>query len=382
MLSLKVQQLLGENFAHTATKEPLSHFEGEKADMDTEEAIEKQPTKEPDVEKSMQEPARASRPIPITIVRPLMRPAPKIEMMSSSSTIQLNDTILEVLIPQPAVTDDIESPKKLVKTSSKVRPDPDEPVRVPYEIHGKLYHLTNHKIQEHLDKEEKMKKAVEKAKLLVMSRPELIKVVHKEALKDGIDPKILKSAKGGQEFKKIQDVEYKIEPDQGGLTNVVIFDNSNDPLLELPEFESFHFDLDPSLPRPPPEPPDVEISLIIETDAHVINNFDDLNEDECFDLGCLGYEWEGDGCEGLRGFGVSGVFVFVEWEGLVGIVGCGMGGVGWVMGGDGFLVGFGGGREGWGCGVMLVEGGRGGGGEVGGLWGGSRFGVRGLGLGI
>ncbi|GJU74582.1 hypothetical protein Tco_1265987 [Tanacetum coccineum] len=33
-----------------------------------------------------------------------------------------------------------------------------------------------------------------------------------------------------------------IEPDQGGLTSVVISDNSNDPLLELPQFESFHFD--------------------------------------------------------------------------------------------------------------------------------------------
>ncbi|GJS14403.1 hypothetical protein Tco_0408875 [Tanacetum coccineum] len=51
------------------------------------------------------------------------------------------------------------------------------------------------------------------------------------------------------------------------------------------EFESFHFDLDPSFPRPPPEPPDVEISLIIETDAPVINNFNELNEDECFDPG-------------------------------------------------------------------------------------------------
>ncbi|GJV95537.1 hypothetical protein Tco_1547114 [Tanacetum coccineum] len=55
----------------------------------------------------------------------------------------------------------------------------------------------------------------------------------------------------------------------------------------LPEFESFHFNLydDPSFTRPSPEPPDVEISLIIETDAPVINNFDELNEDECFDPG-------------------------------------------------------------------------------------------------
>ncbi|GKD06642.1 hypothetical protein Tco_1181616, partial [Tanacetum coccineum] len=79
-----------------------------------------------------------------------------------------------------------------------------------------------------------------------------------------------------------------IELDQGGLTSVVISDNSNDPLLELLEFESFHFDLydDPSFPHTPPEPPDVEISLIIETDAPVINNFDELYKDECFD------QWE------------------------------------------------------------------------------------------
>ncbi|GJW73183.1 hypothetical protein Tco_0132553 [Tanacetum coccineum] len=74
---------------------------------------------------------------------------------------------------------------------------------------------------------------------------------------------------------------FEIEPDQGGLISVVISDNSNDILLELPEFGSFHFD--PSSPRPPPEPPDVEIRLVIETDAPVINNFDELNEDECFD---------------------------------------------------------------------------------------------------
>ncbi|GKA65198.1 hypothetical protein Tco_0764905 [Tanacetum coccineum] len=76
---------------------------------------------------------------------------------------------------------------------------------------------------------------------------------------------------------------FEIESDQGGLTSVVISDNSNDPLLELSEFESFHFDL--SFPRPPPKPPDVEISLIIKTDAPMINYFDELNVDECFDRG-------------------------------------------------------------------------------------------------
>ncbi|GKE09779.1 hypothetical protein Tco_1413330 [Tanacetum coccineum] len=74
---------------------------------------------------------------------------------------------------------------------------------------------------------------------------------------------------------------FEVEHDQGGFTSIVISDNN--PLLELPEFESFHFD--PLFPRPPPEPPDVEISLIIKTDVPVINNFDELNEDECFNPG-------------------------------------------------------------------------------------------------
>ncbi|GJV16833.1 hypothetical protein Tco_1362156 [Tanacetum coccineum] len=78
---------------------------------------------------------------------------------------------------------------------------------------------------------------------------------------------------------------FEVEPNQGGLTSVVmddISDNStDDPLLELPEFESFHFD--PSFPRPPPEPPDVEICLNFEPDTAMINNFDELNEDEYFD---------------------------------------------------------------------------------------------------
>ncbi|GJY63321.1 hypothetical protein Tco_0464781 [Tanacetum coccineum] len=53
---------------------------------------------------------------------------------------------------------------------------------------------------------------------------------------------------------------------------------SNDPLLELPEFESFHFD--PSFPRPPPEPLDFEICLHFEPDAPVIDNFNELNDDQ------------------------------------------------------------------------------------------------------
>ncbi|GKA85156.1 hypothetical protein Tco_0806810 [Tanacetum coccineum] len=93
---------------------------------------------------------------------------------------------------------------------------------------------------------------------------------------------------------------FEVEPDQGGLISVVISNNSKDPLLEFPMFESFHFD--PSFPRPPPEPPDVEISLIIETNVPVINNVDELNEDECFDPG-----------GGEINVEVDNSFTFVTW---------------------------------------------------------------------
>ncbi|GJX64128.1 hypothetical protein Tco_0298471 [Tanacetum coccineum] len=68
---------------------------------------------------------------------------------------------------------------------------------------------------------------------------------------------------------------FEIEPDQEGLISI---DNSNNTILESPEFESFHFD--PSFPRPPPEPPDVEICLHFEPDVSVIDNFNELNDDQ------------------------------------------------------------------------------------------------------
>ncbi|GKC59057.1 hypothetical protein Tco_1086655, partial [Tanacetum coccineum] len=95
----------------------------------------------------------------------------------------------------------------LVKASTKVRPDPDTLVLVPYEINGKMYKLTEEQIQAHLDKEEDLEKAVREAKL---SKPELIKVVHEEATKARVDPKALSSKKGGQEFVKIQDAKIKV----------------------------------------------------------------------------------------------------------------------------------------------------------------------------
>ncbi|GJY21256.1 hypothetical protein Tco_0393822 [Tanacetum coccineum] len=74
-------------------------------------------------------------------------------------------------------------------------------------IHVKIYQLTKDEIQAHLEKEEKIDQAAKQAKL---SKPELIRVVHEEKAKASVDPKILASAKGGQEFRKIQDAEIKV----------------------------------------------------------------------------------------------------------------------------------------------------------------------------
>nr|GEW59761.1 hypothetical protein [Tanacetum cinerariifolium] len=87
--------------------------------------------------------------------------------------------------------------KKLVPASTTVL-DPDEEKKVPYMIHGKMYYLTDRKIQAYLDKEEKMKKPAKEAKLLAMSKPKVIKVVQEEAKKLGINPKEAIFTKAGE----------------------------------------------------------------------------------------------------------------------------------------------------------------------------------------
>ncbi|GJU25373.1 hypothetical protein Tco_1163994 [Tanacetum coccineum] len=93
----------------------------------------------------------------------------------------------------------------------------------------------------------------------------------------------------------IKDDDYDSEGDIHFLEELL-----NNDSLPLPEFESFHFV--PSFPRPPPEPPDVEISLIFEHSEPVINNVDELNEDEFFDPGGGEIDVE-----------VDNSFTFVTW---------------------------------------------------------------------
>ncbi|GKE41813.1 hypothetical protein Tco_1469097 [Tanacetum coccineum] len=112
-----------------------------------------------------------------------------------------------------ATVSDDDPSKKLIKPSSIVRPDLDEPVRVKFMINGKIVYLTEQEIQDYWDKEEQIKKAKEEAKLLTMTKPEVIKVVQEEAKKIGLDPKAIKGAKAGKVFKKAQDAEHAVSKD-------------------------------------------------------------------------------------------------------------------------------------------------------------------------
>ncbi|GKA51729.1 hypothetical protein Tco_0744925 [Tanacetum coccineum] len=66
----------------------------------------------------------------------------------------------------------VEDQRKLDKASSIVLPDPDALVLVPCIINEKLHYLTAEQIEAHMDKEEKIKKAKEEARLLAISKHE------------------------------------------------------------------------------------------------------------------------------------------------------------------------------------------------------------------
>ncbi|GKB49133.1 hypothetical protein Tco_0899886, partial [Tanacetum coccineum] len=92
-----------------------------------------------------------------------------------------------------ATESDDDPSKKLVKASSIVRPDPNEPIIVEFIINGRTVYLTEQEIQDYWGKEEQIKKAEEEAMLLAMTKPEVIKVIQEEVEKIGLDPKQLKT---------------------------------------------------------------------------------------------------------------------------------------------------------------------------------------------
>ncbi|GJS49710.1 hypothetical protein Tco_0599831 [Tanacetum coccineum] len=162
----------GENVTQV-TEEPPSRIEGETEDMETKSK-----------EENPEEPKMAL----------LMSSFKPPKETSSQQTVKLTDTILDIPSHKPGVP----------STTLIV------PVLVPYMINGKLFYLTEEKIQAHLDKEDQIKKAVEEARLFEMNKPEVIKVVREEAKNIGINPKIVISAQAGEKFKKAQDVEHEV----------------------------------------------------------------------------------------------------------------------------------------------------------------------------
>ncbi|GJV47889.1 hypothetical protein Tco_1438101, partial [Tanacetum coccineum] len=154
-----------ENANTTATEEPPSHTEGE--------------TEEPRL-------AIPVSSIPSTIIpQTQAQPITSITIYPESS-----QAIPKIDKGKGITTESGDDPsKKLVKASSIVCPDPDEPVR---------------------DKEEQIKKAEEEARLNSISKPEVIKVVREEAKKLGIHPKEAITTKVGELFKKAQDAKHEV----------------------------------------------------------------------------------------------------------------------------------------------------------------------------
>ncbi|GJQ98085.1 hypothetical protein Tco_0009224 [Tanacetum coccineum] len=103
----------------------------------------------------------------------------------------------------------------MVPTSTIVRPDPDEEIKVPYMINRKMYYLTDKEMQAYLDKEEKLRKAAEEEKLLAISKPEVLKREHTEKVRKSI--KLRK-----HKFKNhIWTINSRLKPET--ITNIKIY---------------------------------------------------------------------------------------------------------------------------------------------------------------
>nr|GEU31873.1 hypothetical protein [Tanacetum cinerariifolium] len=180
------------------TEEPLSHTEGETEDMEIENQEEKP-----------EEPEMA---VPVSSVKPMETPIPEAQPITIIIPFQAKSSQAPKRVDKGKriATDDVEPQVKLVPVSRMVREDPDKYVRVPDMINGKMHYLINNEITKHLKKEELIKKAAEQARLLAITKPEVVKVFWEKAKKIRIDPKRITSAKEGKRFKKAQDAELKI----------------------------------------------------------------------------------------------------------------------------------------------------------------------------
>nr|GEV85345.1 hypothetical protein [Tanacetum cinerariifolium] len=102
-------------------------------------------------------------------------PTRQVTLIESSSKPPLTDPILDIPIPQRegrgiATEEQLKSAKKLVLASDVVREKPNEPIRIPYMINGKIQNLTDDELNAYLEKEVRIKKAAKEAKTLEMTK--------------------------------------------------------------------------------------------------------------------------------------------------------------------------------------------------------------------
>ncbi|GKA24360.1 retrovirus-related pol polyprotein from transposon TNT 1-94 [Tanacetum coccineum] len=189
-------------------------------------------------DKAKEEPTRA---VPISIVKPITRHHPEAAMIESSSRPPLTDPTLEIPVPQRegkgiATEEQLESTKKLVPASKFNREDPDEPMRVPYMINGKMHYLTNDEINAHLEKRAtRSKKAIEEA------RYELGPIIQKK--KNTIVKDLMTSL--GKRYERLKKIL-----DELGIQSALLA-----PVLEQAPFESLgrkrkHMELAPEIKVP------------------------------------------------------------------------------------------------------------------------------------
>nr|GEV11569.1 putative ribonuclease H-like domain-containing protein [Tanacetum cinerariifolium] len=107
-----------------------------------------------------------------------------------------------------ATDEQVKDQRKLVKASFIIHLDHD--ALIPYTINGEVYYLTAEQLQAYMDKEDKIKKVEEEAKLFAISKPEVMKVVEEESKKLGIYPKEEITTKSSEKFKKAQDAEHDV----------------------------------------------------------------------------------------------------------------------------------------------------------------------------
>nr|GEW12305.1 hypothetical protein [Tanacetum cinerariifolium] len=140
----------GENEPNTTTKDPLSHTKGE-TDANNQEKPEEH-----------------------------------------KHSIIANIEFIGSTMPQPSITQ--------AQPITIINPKPIVPQR-----EGKA-----EQIEAHIDNEEKIKKDKEKARLLVINKHGVIKVVREETKKLGIHPKKAITAKAGEKFKNAQDAKHEV----------------------------------------------------------------------------------------------------------------------------------------------------------------------------